>query len=183
RAEIRFFQADGAPVNRESIFPYEEDFRGGVSLATVTHESTDFHQILVMPRQQKQRGDQNRPHKYIEVNLSEQIAYLWENAYLRNVYLISSGLPRTPSPEGEWSVLAKLPVHVYDGRPVYYFPNTKWNLRYKAGGPERNYYLHTAYWHNNFGNPMSHGCINMREADAHFTYDWSEIGTPVWIHQ
>ena len=52
----------------------------------------------------------------------------------------------------------------------------KWNLRFKP-----RYYIHTAYWHNNFGHRMSHGCINTREADAEWIYHWAEIGTPVVI--
>ena len=36
--------------------------------------------------------------------------------------------------------------------------------------------LHGTYWHNNFGHPMSHGCVNMRIEDAQALYAWT---TPV----
>lgn len=182
RAEIITVRGDGADIEQESIFVYEEDFRGGVHFAVANLDTDNSAEIIVSPRQQTAHADPERPRKYIEVNLAEQIEYIWEDGYLRNVYLISSGLPGTPSPPGEHSVLKKIAVHTYDGRPVYFFPGTKWNLRYKAGSTGHNYYLHTAYWHNNFGHPMSHGCINMREEDAEFVYHWAEIGDLIWIH-
>jgi lipoprotein-anchoring transpeptidase ErfK/SrfK len=42
--------------------------------------------------------------------------------------------------------------------------------------------LHGAYWHNNFGNPMSHGCVNLPLDFAHFLYGWAPLGTMVWVH-
>jgi lipoprotein-anchoring transpeptidase ErfK/SrfK len=44
------------------------------------------------------------------------------------------------------------------------------------------YALHGAYWHNNFGTPMSHGCVNMNVADAGWIFDWAPVGTLVNVH-
>lgn len=181
--EIRVLNQSGKSQLTESLIVYEEDFRGGLDIAVSQLDADAAQEYVIVPHIQKQRGDKNRTGKFIEVNLTTQTESLWEDAYLRNVYLISSGLPGTPSPEGEFSILKKYETHVYDGRPYYYFPNTKWNLMYKPGGPESNYYFHTAYWHNNFGHPMSHGCINMREADAKFLFFWADIGTPALLHK
>ena len=43
------------------------------------------------------------------------------------------------------------------------------------------YYLHGAYWHNNFGKKMSHGCVNIAYPNAEWLWNWSEIGTPVVV--
>ena len=44
---------------------------------------------------------------------------------------------------------------------------------YNAEVPKsRGYGIHGAYWHNNFGHPMSHGCVNMRTVDAEKLYHW-----------
>ena len=40
------------------------------------------------------------------------------------------------------------------------------------------YALHGAWWHDEFGRPKSHGCVNMAPADAHFLWDWMEPGLP-----
>ena len=36
------------------------------------------------------------------------------------------------------------------------------------------YALHGAYWHNNFGQPMSHGCVNFRPAEAKKLFEWAD---------
>ena len=41
--------------------------------------------------------------------------------------------------------------------------------------------LHGTYWHNSFGVPVSHGCINMRPADAEWLWSWAGIGTAVTV--
>ena len=43
--------------------------------------------------------------------------------------------------------------------------------------------LHGAYWHNNFGNTMSHGCVNLPLDVARWMYGWAPLGTMVWSHK
>ena len=43
------------------------------------------------------------------------------------------------------------------------------------------YAFHGTWWHNNFGRPMSRGCVNMTNADAKWFYEFGEIGTPVYV--
>lgn len=43
--------------------------------------------------------------------------------------------------------------------------------------------LHGAYWHDNFGQPMSHGCINLPLDVAEFLYDWAPLGTAVTVQE
>jgi lipoprotein-anchoring transpeptidase ErfK/SrfK len=38
--------------------------------------------------------------------------------------------------------------------------------------------LHGAYWHNRFGSPASHGCINLSLADARWLFDWAPPQLP-----
>ena len=42
--------------------------------------------------------------------------------------------------------------------------------------------LHGAYWHNNFGQRMSHGCINLPLPVAEFLYGWAPLGIPVTVY-
>jgi len=46
-----------------------------------------------------------------------------------------------------------------------------------------NYALHGAYWHNRFGTPVSHGCVNLRVSQARWLYNWAPVGTRVVVHQ
>jgi len=108
--------------------------------------------------------------RYVRVDLSEQRMYAYEHGYLVNSFLISSGLPGTPTPIGETTIQRKLYSHLYSG-PGYYLPNTLYNLQFRP-----HYYLHGAYWHNNFGHPMSHGCVNISYANAEWLFNWMQVG-------
>lgn len=62
------------------------------------------------------------------------------------------------------------------------------NLRFGVGGCQAMYFsggyaIHGAYWHNNFGTPVSHGCVNVRVDRAERLFNWAEVGTPVIVHE
>jgi lipoprotein-anchoring transpeptidase ErfK/SrfK len=117
----------------------------------------------------------NKLPKLIKVNLAKQnLEYTFGDKVLGN-FAISSGLRNTPTPKGNFTVLSKIPVKRYAGTG-YNYPNTKWNLNFKSG-----YYIHGAYWHNKFGQPMSHGCVNVAYEDMEALYWWAQVGTPVII--
>jgi lipoprotein-anchoring transpeptidase ErfK/SrfK len=46
----------------------------------------------------------------------------------------------------------------------------------------RDYAIHGTYWHNNFGTPMSHGCVNVNTPDAGWLFNWAPVGTVVNVH-
>jgi len=122
--------------------------------------------------------------KSIFVSLKDQsLTYVQSNSQgirIMGSFKISSGLAATPTPPGQYTVLKKKPLVNYRGAN-YNFPNTKWNLMFKEGNP-LNYYIHGAYWHNNFGHPMSHGCINVSYADMEGLYNWADEGTKIFIY-
>lgn len=117
--------------------------------------------------------------KQIIITLADQDLKYYQDTNLLGEFKISSGLPGTPTPPGEYTVLKKIPVVDYKG-PNYDFRNTKWNLLFKKGNP-LGYYIHGAYWHHNFGHPMSHGCVNVSYADMEGLYNWADVGTKVLI--
>lgn len=181
QAEIVFFSNRGEATTIPSLYAFEEQFRGGAEFAVAQMDSDLSLELIIAPRVQDQLGDLSKGEKYIEVDLSEQTTTLWENGYVVQQFLISSGLAPRFTPTGETKINYKKPLINYDGRifgESYFFGNTPWNLQFRSGG----YFFHTAYWHNDFGRPKSHGCINMKEPDAHFLYDWALIGTTVIVH-
>jgi hypothetical protein len=58
-------------------------------------------------------------------------------------------------------------------QPSYSVATVPWTQFYK-----KDFALHTAYWHDRFGTPRSHGCVNLSPADARFLYFWSEPSVP-----
>ncbi|MDR3642985.1 MAG: L,D-transpeptidase family protein [Candidatus Doudnabacteria bacterium] len=117
--------------------------------------------------------------KSIDVDLKTQTLAYFFGPYKIGQFLISSGVPGLPTPPGNYSVLKKIPVVDYKGSN-YNYPNTKWNMMFKLQ-KVGNLYIHGAYWHHNFGHPMSHGCINVAYANMEPLYKWTDVGTKVII--
>lgn len=126
----------------------------------------------------------NTNNKRIEVDLTNQKLYAVENEQRVMEFLISSGKwGRTPT--GEFTIWMKLASTKMSGgskalRTYYYLPNVPYTMYFyndqvpKADG----YGIHGAYWHNNFGQPMSHGCINMKPEDAKTLFYWADPPLP-----
>lgn len=128
-------------------------------------------------------GEQtNGAEKWIDIDLSEQRLYLKEGATSAGSFLISSG-KWAPTPTGEWRIWTKLRYTRMKGGSkalgtFYDLPNVPYTMYYYRG-----YGIHGAYWHNNFGQPMSHGCINMKPEEAGVVFTWASVGTRVVVHQ
>lgn len=110
--------------------------------------------------------------KWIEVSLSEQKVRAWEGTKVIMEFLISSG-KWAPTPKGTFSIWYKTKSQLMTGgskalNTYYYLPNVPHNMFFYKG-----YALHGAYWHNNFGQPMSHGCVNEPLANAAQIFEWA----------
>ena len=109
--------------------------------------------------------------KHIYIDLSTQTLYAYEGKNQIMKTLISSGKwGRTPV--GNFNIWLKLPVTRMaggQGADAYNLPNVQWVMYFY-----RDFGTHTAYWHNNFGHEMSHGCVNMRLIDAKELYAWAD---------
>ncbi len=113
--------------------------------------------------------------KEIIVDLSDERTYAYQDGKLIRNVLSSTGLPGTPTVKGDFTIQRKYIAQTMTG-PGYYLPDVPYVMYFYAG-----YALHGTYWHNNFGHPMSHGCVNLPTSEAQWFYDWTEIGTPVHV--
>lgn len=121
--------------------------------------------------------------RWIDVDLSEQIVVAYEGATEVNRFIMSSGLPATPTVTGEFRIWAKTTIQdMYGGNRAagsdYYLEDVEWVQYF-----HKDYGFHGTYWHNNFGQPMSRGCINMRNEDAKWLFEWASPHDvkPGWI--
>ncbi len=115
--------------------------------------------------------------KWIEVDLSQQRLYAHQNGQVVFTTLISSGRSPYRTPIGRFRVWAKVRRQTMSG-PGYRLPNVQW-VMYFAGENA----IHGTYWHNNFGRPMSHGCVNATNKAARWLYNWAPYGTIVVVHR
>ncbi|MDH3674577.1 MAG: L,D-transpeptidase [Anaerolineae bacterium] len=110
--------------------------------------------------------------KWIEVDVTEQRVTAWEGNLPVMSFLTSTGLPNTPTLLGEFNIYWKLESTLMTG-PGYYLPEVPYTMYFYAG-----YALHGAYWHDNFGSPMSHGCVNLSIDHAKELFEWADPVIP-----
>ena len=118
--------------------------------------------------------------RWIEVNLFEQTVTVYENTRLIFATLASTGIDRFWTRPGLFQIYKKLETETMsnsDPDDFYYLEDVPWTMYFDE---ERA--LHGAYWHNGFGYAASHGCVNLSVGDAHWLYDWANIGDPVYVY-
>lgn len=116
--------------------------------------------------------DSSGKEKWIEVALGAQMLRAWEGNQVVDWYPISSGKWGV-TPTGTFDIYWKLRYTRMKGGKkedgdFYDLPNVPDTMYFNQG-----WGIHGAYWHNNFGNPMSHGCINEPLDKAHWLFEWA----------
>jgi lipoprotein-anchoring transpeptidase ErfK/SrfK len=110
--------------------------------------------------------------KWIDVDLFEQTLAAYEGDRMVYATLVSSGLPQWATEQGlfrMWSKVKMAKMSGRDGLPDYYFlEDVPWTMYFNGATA-----LHGAYWHDRFGFPHSHGCVNLAPKDAKWLYDWT----------
>jgi lipoprotein-anchoring transpeptidase ErfK/SrfK len=115
--------------------------------------------------------------RWIDVDLSQQRVYAYEGQTLVNSFLVSTGLPATPTVTGQYHIYVKYLAADMTG-PGYNLPDVPYVMYFY-----KDYGLHGTYWHHNFGHPMSHGCVNLKTSEAKWLYQWASVGTLVNVHR
>jgi hypothetical protein len=135
--------------------------------------------------------------KRIEIYLDRQILLAFEWGELVYAARVATGRRGFESPTGTFHTFHKRPTyHMFGGADefsIFDLPGVPWDTYITEGGVA----IHGTYWHNDFGTPHSHGCINMAPADARWIFRWTQPtvpfderlalfpgqGTHVWIFQ
>jgi lipoprotein-anchoring transpeptidase ErfK/SrfK len=131
-------------------------------------------------------GVQSNDYKRIYVDLTNQRLYAFEgNNIIMNVPVSTGKWNRTPTGTFRiWIWLKYTRMTGGSGADYYNLPNVPYTMYFyndsisKASG----YSLHGTYWHNNFGHPMSHGCVNMKIEDAQKLFYWTNPGTLITVY-
>lgn len=113
---------------------------------------------------------------WFDVDLSDQRMYAYEGDTLVHTFIVSTGTWQTPTVTGKFKVWIKLRSAPMSG-PGYYLPDVPYIMYFY-----KDYGIHGTYWHNNFGVPMSHGCVNLSVPDAEWAYNFASVGTVVNVH-
>ena len=115
--------------------------------------------------------------KHIHVDLNTQTVIAFEDNTPVLISRCSSGVGDTRTPLGDFRTYHKSPsVHMTnqddEAEGGYDLPGVPWCSFFTGTGIA----FHGTYWHNDYGRPRSHGCVNLTSMDAKFIYRWT---TPV----
>ena len=115
--------------------------------------------------------------KRIEVNLAAQTMVAYENGASVMSCRVSSGYGDFGTPVGSHTVLFKYPTARMtggEGADFYDLPGVGFPTFLTWNGVA----IHAAYWHNDFGRPRSHGCLNVPGPVAKWVWRWTAPAAP-----
>ena len=146
-------------------------------------EAINEHDELIPERVIKMvKGDEI----WIEVSLEKQMLYLYEGTTITSAYRVSTGKPGSSTRKSMatrkgvyrmYKLYKTYPMSGREGDGYWWCPDVPYVMFFHG-----ELAIHGAYWHNDFGKPISHGCVNMMPNDAGDLYHWCKVGTVVWVH-
>ncbi len=115
--------------------------------------------------------------RWIEIDISAQRLTAWQGDVPVFETIVSTGKPGWRTLPGVFHVYRKYESTRMTGAD-YDTPDVPWTMYYSGG-----FAIHGAYWHNNFGTPVSHGCVNLRVPEAKALFEWAPMDTEVVVKQ
>jgi lipoprotein-anchoring transpeptidase ErfK/SrfK len=118
--------------------------------------------------------------RWIDVNLEEQTIAVYENNQLVFATMGATGSKPFWTRPGTFQISEKKEAETMrnnDPSDFYYLENVPFTMYFDGARA-----LHAAYWRTRFGYPQSHGCVNLSMGDAHWLFDWANVGDWVYVH-
>lgn len=169
----------GVNTDHTNHFQTQEDFDPQETRAIFLNSPLSVPgNLALLPLPPKVLGDSNSE-KRIYVDLTNQMLYTYEGENLIYSFLVSTG-KWGKTPTGVFNIWGKFRYTKMSGgstalHTYYYLPNVPYVMFFENDqvAASKGFSLHGTYWHENFGHPMSHGCVNMKTAEAALIYEWS----------
>lgn len=127
--------------------------------------------------------------RWIDLNLTHQVAVAYEDDVPVHVARVSTGRPGWETPPGQYRIQRRVANETMRSSSLpgqegtlanYEVKDVRWTQYFSSDGKA----LHENYWSakDRFGVPSSHGCAGMTAEDARFFWDWASVGTPIYAH-
>jgi hypothetical protein len=157
-----------------------EDAEGITWIRIGLDEWLDYRQVArVQPRSAPPEGVP--ADRWIEVNLDEQTLAVYQDDRLIFATLASTGIENLWTRPGIFKIYEKKVSEDMSGAAsvddYYHVEDVPWTMYF-----DQRRALHGAYWHDFFGYPLSHGCVNLSLGDAHWLYDWANVDDYVYVY-
>ena len=120
--------------------------------------------------------------RWIEVNLYDQTASVYDNYQLVFATMVATGAKPLYTRPGLFKIFKKKPLETMQGATTadrsdyYYLEDVPWTMYFDEARA-----LHGAYWRAWFGYEGTHGCVNFSIGDAAWLYQWANEGDPVYV--
>ena len=115
--------------------------------------------------------------KWIEIDLAAQHVTAWEGNVPVMSFDSSTGKAETPTITGKFHIYWKLKKAIMMGGD-YYLPDVPYTMYFY-----NDYGIHGTYWHDNFGIPVSHGCVNLQTENAKELFEWTGPHVPDYTNE
>lgn len=168
--------------------PLREPLGGELLETRDGHALSASSRVVVIRRRAQFPGFARDGEKWIDVSIAEQTLVAYEGRRAVYATIVSTGAGGDADPEttsatiqGYFRIQAK---HVTTTMLGNRADSTEYELldvpyvQYFHGG----YALHAAFWHEGFGRPRSHGCVNLPPRDAAWIFEWTEPSVPAGWH-
>jgi hypothetical protein len=120
--------------------------------------------------------------RWIEINLFEQTLAVYDQRQLVFATVIASGADPFWTQPGLFQIYEKHDKTLMrgsfeaDASDAYYLEDVPWTMYYDKARA-----LHGAYWRAKMGFTQSHGCVNLTVGDAHWLFNWGQVGDWVYV--
>lgn len=122
--------------------------------------------------------------RWIDINLAQQVVVAYMSAQPLFMAQTASGTKKDPTEEGThaswWRLLSQRMQGENRFADDYYNLDAVPYIQYFHASGEA---IHGCYWHDNFGQQMSHGCVNTSIVTSQWLLQWAPLGTKVVVHQ
>lgn len=121
--------------------------------------------------------------RWIEVDLLEQVVMVYENYELIYAAMVATGMKPYYTQPGIFQIREKHESENMtgsfeeDGSDYYWLEDVPFTMYF-----DQLRAFHGAYWRAWYGYEQSHGCVNMSNGDAHWLYNWAQVGEWVYVH-
>jgi lipoprotein-anchoring transpeptidase ErfK/SrfK len=165
-----------APTEALTVMPVATETPGTLVMEMVADTPTSEVVPTTQANLDEPIGSTGNGGRWVDVNLSQQMVYAYEGDVVVNSFVVSTGVAGTPTVTGRYKIYVKNRMQDMSG-PGYYLHDVPYVMFFYG-----DYGLHGTYWHNNFGVPMSRGCVNLTIDDAAWLFSWASVGTVVNVH-
>jgi hypothetical protein len=108
--------------------------------------------------------------QWIDIDTGEQVLVLYEHLVPVYATLTSSGRS-IKTPRGNYPIWARVLAHTMKNQAYedgqYHMARVPWTTFFQTHNA-----IHGCYWHSAFGQPRSHGCVNLSPLDSRYVFDW-----------